>query len=289
MKITNKFSLPSAFVNAVKNDGYTKGEKSDFSCTELLQPPRLRALKKKHWNEIEEDASDRVWSLLGQAVHTILERANSSDLAEKRFYATFDGFVVSAQIDTLCLQSGILSDYKVQSVYKFKTNQSPDPSWIAQLNIQLEILRQNGIEANELKIVGILRDFSQGKAMREEDFPNQPVVVVPIEIWPREKTVAFIKERIELMRAAEVELPLCTEEERWATPAKWAIMKKGAKRALRLLETESEAIKYSQTIAGGFVEHRPGKANRCAMYCPVKDFCSQYLEEINKTKEEVEE
>lgn len=285
MKLTNRNNFPEAIVNAIKNDSYVKGERSDFSCTELLQPPKIRSLKKTHWQELEEDVEDRLWSLYGQITHTILERANVNNLVEKRFYADFDGVIVSAQIDSLTLSSGTLTDYKFSTSYKFKSGQPVSPEWEQQLNIQLEILRRNDFDATRIEIVGLLRDFSKPAAMREEDYPKSPIVRKEVEIWPREKTVAFIKERIELMKAAEVELPLCTEEEKWATPAKWAIMKKGAKRALRLLETESEAIKYSQTIAGGFVEHRPGKANRCAHYCIAKNFCDQYKKEQEKESE----
>ena len=85
MKITNKFNLPEAIYEAVKNDGYTRGD-SDISVTQLIDSPYIRELKNNHNSEIEEDATDRIWSLLGQAVHTILERADTEDLKEERLY-----------------------------------------------------------------------------------------------------------------------------------------------------------------------------------------------------------
>jgi len=64
MKLTNKFNLPDPIVNAVQNQGYTPGS-SDITVTQLIQPPLIRQLNKKHWDDIEEDASDRVWALFG--------------------------------------------------------------------------------------------------------------------------------------------------------------------------------------------------------------------------------
>lgn len=280
MKLTNKNKFPEAIYNAIKSDSYTKGEKTDFSCTELLQPPRIRSLKKKHWKDLEEDVEDRLWSLYGQITHSILERANETNLVEKRFYGEFDGFKVSAQIDSLIIENSSLVDYKFSTAYKFKNNQPVPEEWTQQLNIQLEILRQNGIDAGSIEIVGLIRDFSKMQALRDRDYPRSPIVRVPVEIWPREKTQAFIKHRISLHKMAEAQLPLCSDEERWATPTKFAVMKKGRKRALRLLETESEADKYAKEV-GGYVELRPGTANRCKAYCAVKDFCQQYQSEID--------
>lgn len=74
MKLTNKHHLPSPIVEAVRADSYTKG-RAGYSVTELLSPPRLRALKEKHWDELEEDVADRIWSMLGQLMHLMLERA----------------------------------------------------------------------------------------------------------------------------------------------------------------------------------------------------------------------
>ena len=80
---TNRAELPQAIVDAVKNDSYSKGE-ADISVTELLLLPRLAALREKHANEIVEDESDRIWSLFGQAMHTVLERVNRVAIGLKK-------------------------------------------------------------------------------------------------------------------------------------------------------------------------------------------------------------
>lgn len=282
-------------MKAVENDTYSKGE-SDYSVTELLKPPRVTALTAMHKEKLVDDVEDRLWSLYGQIVHTILERANQADLVEKRFFAEFNGpsgpRIVSAQVDTLALVRGILSDWKFTTSWGFKLGQPVKPEWVAQLNMQLEILRRNGLDAVALQIIGLLRDWSKLEAQRTEDYPKKGVIVVPIEIWPRERTVAFIEERIALHeRAKQVtndeDLPLCTPDERWAKQDSWAVMK--GTRAIRfgVCFTEKAAEETHRKNPGTRIEFRPGFSTRCSAYCSVSEFCSQYQKTLKGAINEV--
>ena len=71
-ELTNELGLPWPVVSAIRNHRYTKG-KADYSATELLKPPRVRELQRIHDDEIEEDASEFVFALLGTVAHFILE------------------------------------------------------------------------------------------------------------------------------------------------------------------------------------------------------------------------
>ena len=73
---TNKHELPEPLYKAICNDQYVK--RGDISVTTLIDSPRINALRKKHWEEIEEDAMDSIWSLFGSSVHHIIERASGS-------------------------------------------------------------------------------------------------------------------------------------------------------------------------------------------------------------------
>ena len=64
MKLTNKFDAPASIVAAIEADPYTK-DGADFSVTELISPPQIRRLWKKHEEEISIDVRDEVWKLLG--------------------------------------------------------------------------------------------------------------------------------------------------------------------------------------------------------------------------------
>lgn len=283
MKLTNRLNLPDAIVNAVAADPYTKGA-SDFSVTELIKPARQRILQKRHGHEIEEDVSDRLWSLYGQLMHSLLERANTKDLAEKRFFIKVDEWTISAQIDTLSLKDdATLTDYKFQTVYKFKPNEPLEADWLAQLNMQAEILRQNGHEVKALQIVGLLRDFSKRKARTTDDYPKAPIVTVSIPMWSSEQTLAYMRMRIAAHLDAEKNLPECDVDERWADPDKFAVMKRGGKKATKLCFSREEAeglvAKDEKNL---YLQVRPAESIRCEDYCSASKFCTQFQRTLNE-------
>lgn len=279
MRLTNSSGLPEALVRAVSNDPYTKGD-SEFSVTELISPPRQAALKAKHSHEIEEDVEDRLYSLYGQITHLILERANGKAIAEKRYFGTIAGARVSAQVDTLDLEGGILSDWKFTTAYKFKGGQAPPSEWEMQLNFQLELLRQNGLDAKVLQIVGLIRDFSKLEARRDANYPQKSVQIMPIDLWERSRTVKLFEERVILHRQARITLPECNDEERWARPTKYAVMREGQVRAVKLFDDQAGAEEYAKGGKGLKVETRPGELVRCQNYCVVSQFCSQFQKEV---------
>ncbi len=285
MNLTNKNNFPAALVRAIANDGYSKGD-ADFSVTELLQPPRLRALRKSRGHEIVEDVEDRLWSLYGQIVHSILERANEADMVEKRFFAKFGDHTLSGQVDSLVLKDGILTDWKFSTAWAFKANQPPKPEWEAQLNMQAELLRRNGLEVKELQIVGLIRDWQIRDARQNPDYPQAQVVTQRIQMWSSEKVESFIRMRIALHVAAENELPECSTEDRWAKPDVYAVVK--GKRAIPggLQFSRIAAETMCEKNPGTRVEFRKGESTRCSMYCPVAEFCTQFK---NDKSEEVKD
>lgn len=213
---TNRYNLPSAVVDAIVNDSYNKGA-CDFSITELIAPARQRALRKVHEHSIEEDASDRLWSLYGQVAHTILERAgrtNANAKTEERFFMDIDGDIVSGQIDSLNLENGTLQDYKFTAAWSFTGSKAPKAEHIQQLNMQAYLLRSKGMEVNKLEIVALLRDWQLSKAKKDNKYPP-PVVVQRLPMWTDAETLAFIKGRIYEHKRARLELPQCTSEETW--------------------------------------------------------------------------
>lgn len=280
MELTNNLGYPEALVQAVQADTYSRGN-SDYSVTQLLKPPRVVALEALHSGELIDDVSDRIWSLYGQVVHTILERANIADLSEKRFFAEIGGKIVSAQVDTLALVRKILTDWKFTTVWKFLPGKPVEPDWVAQLNMQLEILRRNDLDAERLQIVGLLRDWSKSQAGRESTYPQKGVVTQPIDMWPRDRTVAFMEERISLHEAAKAalrdeDLPLCTPTERWAKQDIWAVMKGQKAIRMGLCFNEIRAKELHAANPGTRIEFRPGQSPRCESYCACAPYCTQY-------------
>jgi len=61
-------------------------------------------------------------------------------------------------------------------------------------------------------------------------------------------------------------------------------MKKGQKKAVRVLDTEHDAEKYLSEEHKGrsngyYIQRRPSEAVRCESYCRAKAFCKQYQRE----------
>lgn len=276
MKLTNKLRLPDVIVRAIANDSYTKGE-ADISVTELLSPPQLRKLKLAHADELEEDASDRIYSLLGQSMHTIIERAAADDaavLSETTVYSEYGGWKIKGQADHLLLATGELLDFKMTSVYKIKGLSVPR-EWVEQTNIYRRMLqKEKGIEVPSLAIIVILRDWSKNKSKQSQDYPQSQVLRLDVPLWTAEQADAFIMERVRLHQMAE---PIaCSDYDTWSKPASYAVMKRGNVRAIRTYNNLFDAEAHAGQSSAFYVEHRPGEAVRCQEWCPVSHLCPQW-------------
>lgn len=289
MKITNKYNLPAPLVKAVMATRHeSDNDPNSIRVSSVIQPVQLRALIKRHDNEIEEDAADRIFSLMGTLLHDVLEKS-AKDLdhctTEEALSTEVLGWKITGHYDLneFTLDGIMLTDWKLTSVYAMK-DENVKPEWDAQVNVYAELLRQAGRGVHMAQIVAIGRDWSKSKAARESDYPQRQVIIKPVTLWPNETVNRYLHERITLHQKADREgvWPECTEEERWARPAKWAIMKKGNKKATKLCDDELEAKRWiNNNIADSHahqygIDYRPGQSIRCESYCPVSQFCSQW-------------
>lgn len=280
MKITNKHGLPEVFVNLLTRSPYSKG-KAHLSATELLSSPRIVQLKKRHFDDIEEDVSDRIFALFGTAMHSILEDGKTSNaIVEQRLHVNIDGWDISGAID---LQEpnkeGIsISDYKTTGAWAVMNEKL---EWEQQLNIYAYLVEKvKGIPVKDLKIVAIIRDWSRRDAQTKEGYPEAPVKSISISLWPFEERENFIKERISLhsnaLLASETgeDILFCTPSEMWEKETTYALKKIGNKRATAVYQTLEEAQEKAST--GFEIETRKGERTRCKDYCQVNKFCNQY-------------
>lgn len=281
MKLTNRLGLPDAIVQALKNDPYDKGN-ADISVTSLIDSPRKVALAAQYADSLTEDASDRIWSLLGQSIHTILERANRKGVSERRLSIVVEGWKISGGMD-LYDEAGVLSDYKTTSVWAVKNGLKPE--WEKQLNVYAHILRANGHEVKGLQIVALLRDWSAPEASRAEYYPQAQVVTMDVPLWSDARAAKYVRERVILHQQARLSLPACTDEEMWTKPTVFAVMERGKKRAVKLHASEADAQAHAARDKSFYVEKRPGERTRCRTYCQVSKFCAQWLNELNEKGE----
>ena len=279
--LTNNGNMPPAIVGAIiqQRSEYSNGG-SDLSASGVTDPPRIYWLKKRHRDEVVEDVSDLIWSMLGTAVHNILEASGKhggEHIVEERFATDILGWKFSGQLDHYNVDNNTLSDYKITSVYSVKGDHKKE--WEAQLNCLRYLLHLNGVVADRLQIVAILRDWSKQKAKMDKEYPNTQVVEVDIPVWDLQDTDTYLKGKVAMLQSyqntPDDELPLCSEEDRWAKPTMYAVMKQGAKRATKLHPNKEDAETHADEV-GGYVELREGESVRCDSYCSVSGFCNQH-------------
>ncbi len=294
MKLTNHAKLPETIVRAVENDPYDS-QGSDISVTRLIAPPRVRVLEQRHWDELEEDVSDKIFTLIGSSVHHIIERAvTDDDISERRLFVDIDGWKLGGQFDLLTA-SGDLIDFKVTSAWSaLEALEKGKLEWERQLNVldwlirwnDTELRNKNGKElaVKKMYIMAILRDWSKMKVMTSDNYPRKQVVMIPINKWTPEEQDKYVKQRIRLHQLAEIQgedLMLCTPEERWRKETTFAVMKKNRKTAARVLPSRKEAMKWIEDNhlkygVNATVIERKGQDVKCENYCRVNKFWSYY-------------
>lgn len=322
MKYTNKLNLPKPLVAALKYDEYSAGH-SDYTPSSLLRPAYMQKLESMH--EAELDVSDMYFAMMGKAIHKVIEESGQGEksyFSEERIYMKFEKWTISMMFDSLYLDAkkGILDDYKGSTVWKFMLDERKTlpaaPDWEFQLNMGAYILRKGGyvtqpipmskvapgndcfskipfspIQINEIRIIGLLRDYAKSKAKREWKYPQNPVQIRNFAIWDDERIEDEIRERATIRDNAKAN-PLgstepCSGEETWATEDKWALMRSDRKRAVKLFSSEKSLLLYKYDICGEmtekqiekyYTEFRPGERKRCEDYCSVSHACPFYKE-----------
>lgn len=312
MRLTNKHNLPTPIVMALSRDSYSRGP-SNRSITQLIDSPRVRILQQEHDEDMTEDVSDLMWSVLGTAVHNIFEdgaKDHGINGAEERLYLDVNGWTVSGAMD---LQEvgydgdfggdiKLLTDYKCTSVWSVIFGKV---EWINQLNAYAWLSRHaKGFNPDKLRVVAVLRDWNRRESLKNPDYPKAPIHIHPIQRWTDEEQDAYMAERIRLHSDAEFSrlvgepLVLCSDAERWMKPTTYALKKNANKRAVRVFKTleeaelemerhigadaaKAETMKKKPAAVKYSIEERPGEPTRCmGDYCHAATFCDQFQSEV---------
>ena len=292
MKLTNNYGIPQTFINVLERPTYSKG-KAHLSATQLLNSPKIVALTRKFEDEIEQDASEMVWSVVGSAIHNFLEQGKDEHhIVEQRIHVEHDGWHVTGAIDLqeITPQGINVKDYKFTSVWAAMNEK---PEWENQLNIYAWLVEKvKQVPVQSVTIVAMLRDWSR-RDREKEGYPKAPILEIPMRLWPMEEREAYVTKRISLHSACEFametegDLPNCTPEEMWEKPTVWAVRKKGNVRAKALYESEALATAALEQFGKDFeIEVREGERTRCANFCPVSQYCQQYRDYLS-TKEKL--
>jgi hypothetical protein len=276
MKYTNNYNLPDFLVEGLLEDTYTKGD-ANASVTELLSPPQMRHLLLKHDDEITADVSTLIASAQGRSFHYMIEmmaKKNYNTLSEKIIYSNYLGWKIKGQFDLVLIGECALLDIKTCKAYKVDGGVVPK-EWVHQTNIYKRILqKEKGMTINKIQIGAYIKDWSRHKAQSVSGYPPAEFFMMDVPVWEDDAIDALIEERV---RLHQEEIPRsCTEEDIWAKPSVWAVMKRGKIKAVRLFSSLAEAEEFASASVGLYVEHRPGKAVRCSDWCNVAPFCQQW-------------
>jgi hypothetical protein len=289
MIITNKMNLPEALVKAVTTRRHNNPGR--LSATTLLNGMKQIVLTDRHWDQLEDDVSDRFWAIFGTAVHALLEDEGEHDFTEEFMSFDMDGITVTGRIDNYNMKTATVTDYKTASVWKVKFGDFRD--WYRQGMIYSWLLIKNGFKAERCQFIAILKDHSKTDARRDAGYPQGPLYVYefPVTAQALDEIEAFIMAKVadykRNMDLADDDIPPCSPEERWEKPTKYAVKKEGRKTAVRVLDSESEAQKMvSDLEKGHYVETRPGESVRCQGYCSCCEFCNFYREHVKAEKQE---
>lgn len=288
MIITNKFNLPESLVKAVSTDKHNKD--GCISATTLLKGVKEILLTERHWDELADDVSDRLWALFGTAVHKLLEEANPNAFTEEHFeklIETENGSVtVTGQVDLYDMENKIVTDYKTASVWKVVFKSFDD--WKRQGEIYAWLMKENGLEVKKCRFIAMMRDWSVGEAERKPDYPQSQVHIFEFDIGEKEleegKRLAYEKANavLQAIKLSDDEVPPCSSEERWEKDTTWAVKKEGRKTALKVCDTQKDAEEYLKGVDKGFIEERKGECGKCKRYCICKDFCNFYKENVKE-------
>ncbi|MEM4723613.1 MAG: PD-(D/E)XK nuclease family protein [Candidatus Hadarchaeum sp.] len=272
----------------------TREQERDYwrSVTELIRPPKAVALELAHRDELTIDLIYLLKSIEGTALHeALMSVAKDNELVHTRIKTEFCGKIISGEPDLVVIEPDgcIVVDFKrIKAVSLLYSK----PDYEAQLNMYAWLIqRELKLKVKALRLEVRVSDWSEIEARRDSRYPDSPLLVVPVDIWPYAKTEEFVESRIRYHEAVEKELqegntePRCNDEERWARGGYWCLVNaKGRALPRAKFNTEQEA-KAAQEVRGGTLQYRPAKSMRCSPHgdysgCLARFWCTQYQMEI---------
>lgn len=305
MKYTNNTNISSSIADAIISFNSDYDNVGWQSVTSLIDSPRAKLLTARHDDKITEDVSNLLWSFFGNMGHLIAERnASLGSMPERRFILNHMGKEISFKPDLLerdpqNFNKFHLNDFKFTSVYALKNalNGNPKIEWVKQMNVYVWALKRLGYIVSKIHLHIIARDWRASESQREQNYPPQQCGVVEVPIWEDKVVEEYINERIQLFIESEDklddDLPYCTDDERWADPDRFAVVKKtsksspitGYRKALPKAGhflNRSEAQMFMQNRKDKHelqIEFRRGESRRCQRgYCKAAPFCNQFKE-----------
>jgi hypothetical protein len=280
----NKYKLPEYLENSLC--GAWQPNLQRFGATTLVEPPLIRTLKAKYWDKLEEEISEKLWMIHGNAIDALVKRHSRFGLTNLKFEHVWcqdkEGrdIIVVIKPDYYNVLTKILADVKDTSVWTIINGKE---EYEQQVNIYDFIMFKEcpQLVIHDLELHLFAKDWKKNEKLRNggADYPEIPFKVVPQRRWSREEQFNFIDARIR----DHLDNPMreCTPKEKWQAPDIYAVHVKGNKTArggTAQPKTREEAQAWidSKSVKTGKqyeIKFRPGGCKRCEEYCPVSKYC----------------
>lgn len=288
MKITNKYNLPQALVDLIKNSQFGHTEKC-YSATTILNPTRFIILNRRHNDEIEIDASQCINQVLGTATHSLIEKFDKTGFAEIYLKEEIrDGYFLTGKCDLYDEVNFALVDYKTANVWKIKFSDFDD--WRRQGLIYAWLLIKKGHYVERIRFYALLKDWTAREKrladMKGEFYPESQVYTYELKITSADliEIEKFIRDKfdelIESEKLSDDDLLDCGKKDTWYTGDKFAVYGSNKNKAMRVFDTYEEANDYLNNKGGVEIVARKGEYRRCQDYCECCKFCKYYKERM---------
>lgn len=288
MKLENKHRAPESFMRFCASDSYSRGD-SDFSATDLIEEPRIVALKRMYPDMGTEDPYENPWKYISTIFHSLMEsHSPDGEVAEQRLFSEIDGVKISGAMDVQVISNGnvTIGDYKMTTSYAIKDTKK----WEQQLNIYAWLVeRESGYSVRELLVYAFIRDWKISMSEKIADYPSTPGLTIDIPLWDFSERQAFIEARVDLhsrcASMSEAELPACSEESRWPSGTLWSVeyLLDSNEPSKKFFRTKRDANKFIDSLS--FEDQLFTNLSktyetfrRCKSYCEFSDVCSVWNE-----------
>jgi len=279
----------------MKNQENRNQERKDWSVTELLLPPKISILTKRHKDELEIDAINLIDVSFGTILHSLIETSYKHlDLPniylETKVKTVFQDKIISGRVDFYDLEKKEIIDFKYYKTnsWLFIDDKIEELTW--QLNMYKWLMELNGFPVDKLTILFIFKDYNSYTAKRDQHYPNSVWQELEIECKSRDEIEAYVENKLNILneyeKLADDLIPNCSYEDRWQNPDSYNVFSEGKKIASFPTLEEAETFKNNNSINTYEIHLSKYSPKRCDKYCAVKDYCFFYTK---LTKDEQDE
>jgi hypothetical protein len=313
----NDLQMPEhAFQAFKKLQGRLEPPTLDYiGVTTLMGAPLQRYLNARYWHQLEVKASETMNAIQGQLGHLLFDKVETTTISKIPLQVEHNGFTIKGEADYYDPILFTLGDNKFKQVNSVTAQRiSKDDSLERQLNIYCWMARKMGYDVRHLQGDIYINGWTVYRSYGDSAYPKAPYVKLSIPIWEEPFTANYVSERLkvhntealnflkfwgypndskmndELFRRSLL-IPVCTDEERFAQPTKYAVMKEGMKRAVKLFDRNDDAHTwiaaqlYTKPSDKLSVTERKGGFFKCLHYCNVRGFCPHVKKELDNVSE----